>query len=210
MLHKWKYFVWVSSKDPDPIENSLRYYFFDLKNRNKLYECWVFYKILDLLTDIFDSKLSEVDSKGVATFRSSDNSMEVTYQGIYKTGWFDHEEPVNDIPDIVIEFNKINIIILDAKNSIMPPGNRYHYRRQMESYINSLGVNKTNFGVLIFSYGREPHWKQISRLVENREGEQKILWLTLSPSSKTDVQVSNQHSIDKIAQIIRACDSNLQ
>ena len=70
-------------------------------------------------------------SKGVATFRSDDNSIEVTYQGIYKTGWTNHEKPVYDRPDIVIEFNKITILILDAKNSIIPLGNRYHYRRQM-------------------------------------------------------------------------------
>jgi hypothetical protein len=39
-------------------------------------------------------------SKGVATFRSRDNSIEVTYQGIYETGWTNNEEPVYDKPDI--------------------------------------------------------------------------------------------------------------
>lgn len=204
VLHKWKYFVWISSKDSDLIENTLRYYFFDMENRDRLYECWVFYKILDLLTDIFDLKLSEKSySKGVATFRSSDNSIEVTYQGIYKTGWFNQEESVNDIPDIVIEVNK-TIIILDAKNGIIPIGNRYHYRRQMESYMNSLGATKTKFGILIFSNGREIHWKQITRLLVEDE-EQKILWLALSPSSDKDIRISNQNASQKIVDIIKVC-----
>ena len=54
VLYRWKYFVWISSADRNPIENTLRYHFFDLDNPDQLYECWVFYKILDLLTDIFD------------------------------------------------------------------------------------------------------------------------------------------------------------
>ncbi len=206
VLHRWKYFVWISSTDRNPIENTLRYHFFDLDNPDQLYECWVFYKILDLLTDIFDLKLSETNfSKGVATFRSSDNSIEVTYQGSYETGWTNNEKPVYDRPDIVIRFNKFTILILDAKNSIIPVGNRYHYRRQMDSYINSLGVDKTKYAILIFSFGREENWKRISRLAGNLKREQQIIWIALCPSSHADIKMSNQHAIEKIVHIIRAC-----
>lgn len=208
ILHKWKFFVWISSKDINPVENTLRYHFFDLKNRDQLYECWVFYKILELLCDTFDFKLSETTySKGVATFRSTENSIEVTYQGIYRTGWINSENPVYDRPDIVIEFNKNIILILDAKNSIIPPGNRYPYRRQMDSYINSLGMNKTKFAILIFSSGMEKDWKQISRIEDDHKLEQKIIWISLSPSSHTNIRNSNQHAIQKIVDIIKICNS---
>ena len=75
----------------------------------------------------------------------------------------------------------------------------------MDSYINSLGVDKTKYAILIFSFGREQDWKQISRLAGNLKREQQIIWIALSPSSHVDIKMSNQHAIEKIVHIIRAC-----
>lgn len=207
MLHQWKYFVWVSSRNYDLIENTLRYYFFGLKNHDQLYECWVFYKILDLLTNIFDLRLSETShSKGSATFKSYNNSIRVTYQRIYETGWTDNLEPVYDRPDMVIEFHNNITLIMDAKNSIIPPGNRYPYRRQMDSYISSAGLNKTKFAILLFSSGKEDDWKEISRKETNTGREHKIIWICLSPTTFSNIKQSNERAIEKIIQLVMICD----
>ena len=90
-------------------------------------------------------------TKGIASFRSRDGSIKVTYQRIYNTGWMDKDKPIHDIPDIVIEFNNTKTVILDAKNSILDPGKPYPYLRQMDSYIRSSGIEKTDFGIIIFA-----------------------------------------------------------
>lgn len=203
LLHKWKYFVWVSSKKYDLVENTLRYHFFNLKNYNQLYECWVFYQILYLLTDIFNLKLREIShTQGVATFGSKDAPIKVTYQRIYDTGWMDKDEPIHDKPDIVIEFNNIKTLILDAKNSILPRDKKYPYLRQMDSYIRSAGTEKTNFGIFIFSSASEDDWKEISK------EHQKIMWIGMSPMSDAVSKLSNRKAIEKIAQVIRLCMSS--
>ena len=145
IFYQWKYYVWVSSREYELVKNTLRYYFYNLKNLNLLYESWVFYKILDLFTGIFDLRLAETShSNGVATFRSHDGSISITYQRTYESGWIDSQGPIiYDKPDIVIEFNNLITLILDAKNSIITPTNPYPYRRQMDDYIASAGLDRT-------------------------------------------------------------------
>jgi hypothetical protein len=203
LLHKWKYFIWVSSKKYDLVENTLRYYFFNLKNYNQLYECWVFYQILFLLTDIFDLKVRETThTKGVATFESKDASIKVTYQRIYDTGWMDKDEPIHDKPDIVIEFNNTKTLILDAKNSILPPDKKYPYLRQMDSYIRSAGTERANFGIFIFSSALEHDWKEI------KKQDQRIMWIGLSPMSGAVTKLSNGKATEKITEVIKQCMSS--
>ena len=200
LLYKWKYFVWVSSKKYDLIENTLRYYFFNLKKYTELYECWVFYKILDLFTDTMSLRLKETThTEGIASFRSSDGSIKVTYQRIYDTGWMDKDEPIHDKPDIVIEFNNKKTVILDAKNSILHPGKHYPYLRQMDSYIRSSGIERTNFGIFIFSTAAQEDWKEI------KKQEQKIIWIGLSPGADTKRRLSNEQAIGKVLRIIKLC-----
>jgi hypothetical protein len=200
LLHKWKYFIWVSARNFDLITNTLRYHFFSLKKYEELYECWVFYKILDLLTEVMNFKLKETTSnKGIASFRSRDGSIKVTYQRIYETGWMDKDEHIHDKPDIVIEFKNSKSVILDAKNSILDPGKSYPYLRQMDSYIRSSGVEKTNFGIFIFSSAAEENWKEI------KKQEQKIMWMGLSPGFDSEIKLANEQSIENITQIIKLC-----
>jgi hypothetical protein len=200
LLHKWKYFVWVSSKKYDLIENTLWYHFFNLRKYEELYECWVFYKILDLLTYMINLRLKETThTEGVASFRSRDGSIKVTYQRKYKTGWMDKDEPIYDKPDIVIEINNAKTVILDVKNSILRPSMPYPYRRQMDGYIRSSGIEKTNFGIIIFSTAAQEHWREI------KKQEQKIIWIGLSPGSDSKTSQANEQAIEKIIQIITLC-----
>ncbi len=63
-----------SSNNPELIEHSLRYYFFTMKDKdkmNRLYECWVFYKILDIISDLFKIKFKEVTKYNEITFEAT-------------------------------------------------------------------------------------------------------------------------------------------
>ena len=135
---------------------------------------------------------------GIASFRSRDGSIKVTYQRSYETGWMDNDKPIQDKPDIVIEFNNSKTVILDAKNSILDRGEHYPYFRQMDSYIRSSGI-KTNFGIFVFSTAAEEDWKEI------KKQDQKILWIGLSPGSDTKTKLVNEQAIEKIKQIIKLC-----
>jgi len=198
ILHKWKYFVWISNKNPDLIEHSLRYYFFNLTNKNQLYECWVLYKILNTLTEIFDLKLKETDrSKGEVTFGSTNNSITVTYQRIYETDWKDKEKkPVQEKPDIVIEF-KGSTLILDAKNSDLSEGG-YPYREQMDSYMRSAGIENTKYGIFIFSQGDQMDYREIGRM------HQKILWRSLHPTNDMNKVPFNVQILDELTKIFKS------
>jgi hypothetical protein len=200
LLHKWKYFVWLSSKNYDLLEGTLRYHFFNLKSYDKLYECWIFYKLLDLLIGTLNLKFKEVSSSGgIATFRSVDGSVKITYQKSYDTGWMDKDKSIQDIPDVVVEFNNSITIIFDAKNSTIPRDNVYPYRRQMDSYLRSAGIEKTNFGIFIFSAGEERYWKQIEKQ------NQKMLWIGVSPEFSSKNKLSNNNAMEKLTQIIKQC-----
>jgi hypothetical protein len=84
-------------------------------------------------------------------------------------------------------------------NSILDPGKPYSYLRQMDSYIRSSGIEKTNFGIIIFSTATQEHWKEI------KKQEQKIIWIGLSPASDTKTRLANEQAIEKITQIITLC-----
>ena len=209
IFYQWKYYVWVSSREYELVKNTLRYYFYNLKNLNLLYESWVFYKILDLFTGIFDLRLAETShSNGVATFRSHDGSISITYQRTYESGWIDSQGPIiYDKPDIVIEFNNLITLILDAKNSIITPTNPYPYRRQMDDYIASAGLDRTSYAILIFSTGVEENWKEISRREPNNGLEHKIFWLSLVPTLHDKKGELNERAIERIVQLIKDCET---
>ena len=203
LLYSWKYFVWVSTKKYNLIENTLRYYFFNLKRYDQLYECWIYYKILILLTEFFNLKLRQtIRTEGTATFASDDNSIMVTYQRVYKSEWKDEDGPIQDKPDIVIDFKDRKTIILDAKNSILPPGMKYPYRRQMADYITSAGEEKASIGIFIFSTASVENWKEI-RKEEQNKSEQKIMWIGLSPRYDSVTRLSNDKAMEKIIEIIK-------
>lgn len=94
----------------------------------------------------------------------------------------------------------------DKLTSIIPPGNSYPYRTQMDNYITSAGLDNTSFAILIFSVGKEEDWKEISRREINAGIEHKIIWICLSPTSYSNIKQSNERAIEKIVQLVKLCD----
>lgn len=200
LLYKWKYFVWLSNNNPQLIEHLLRYHFFTIKDENKmnkLYECWVFYKILDSISDLFKIKFKEYTKYKEITFGASGGKIKnIIYQKNYETGWkSEDEKPLLDRPDIVITFENNKVIIVDAKNSNLNTSG-YPYRDQMDSYIQSAGIEKTDYGIFLFSRGDENLWKQIKR------NNQKMIWMSLTPNLNTSKEL-NYNAINKLINLIK-------
>ena len=201
LLYKWKYFVWISNNNPELIEHSLRYYFFNLKDKNKLnrlYECWTFYKILDCISDLFKIKFKEVTKFKEITFEASSGKVKnIIYQKNYETGWKSKEEKsILDRPDIVITFEDDKVVIIDAKNSNLDTCTGFPYRDQMDSYIQSAGIDKTDFAIFLFSKGNKNSWKEIKRR------NQKMIWMSLTPS-RTRTEELNNSTINELIRMIK-------
>ena len=124
---------------------------------NRLYECWVFYKILDCISDWFKIKFKELTKYNEITFDASSGKIKsIIYQKKYETGWtYKDGLPILDRPDIVITFINNKVVIIDAKNSDLNNSTGPLYRDQMDSYIQSAGIENTNYGIFLFSKGRQ-------------------------------------------------------
>lgn len=201
ILRKWKYFVWISNNNPELIEHSLRYYFFTIKDKdkmNKLYECWVFYKILDCISDLFKIKFRELTKYNEITFEAFSGKIKnIIYQKKYETGWtYIDGLPILDRPDIVITFINNKVVIIDAKNSDLNNSTGPSYRHQMESYIQSAGIEKANYGIFLFSKGDRNSWKEIKR------NNQKIIWMSLIPNTNVSEEL-NENTIHELINLIK-------
>jgi hypothetical protein len=201
ILRKWKYFVWISNNNPELIEHSLRYYFFTLKDTdkmNRLYECWVFYKILDSISDWFKIKFKELTKYNEITFDASIGKIKnIIYQKKYETGWtYKDGLSILDRPDIVITFINNKVVIIDAKNSDLNNSTRPLYRHQMESYIQSAGIENANYGIFLFSKGDRKSWKEIKRK------NQKIIWMSLTPNLNVSEEL-NKNTIHELINLIK-------
>lgn len=98
-------------------------------------------------------------------------------------------------PDIVITFENNKVIIVDAKNSNLNTSG-YPYRDQMDSYIQSAGIEKTDYGIFLFSRGDENLWKQIKR------NNQKMIWMSLTPNLNTSKEL-NYNAINRLINLIK-------
>jgi hypothetical protein len=176
LFYEWRYFRWVTSKNTELSEHMLRYYFFNTKDPNLLYECWVCYKVLDSMVDNFKVKFKESRSSETL-FMSEDGSIKMIYQKRYKTRWLKNGNPIEEIPDIVIEFKNGLTIVVDAKNTEYSSEAHNPYWRQITSYIDHAGAQ---FGVLIFSRADEALWDDLTT-----EEEKIASWTTLTPSPTT-------------------------
>ena len=103
LFYEWRYFRWVTAKNSSLFKHMLRYHFFNIRNPHFLFECWVFYKILDIMVDKFGVKFKG-SKKSETTFASDDGSVQVVYQRRYKSKWLRNGKALNEVPDIVIEF----------------------------------------------------------------------------------------------------------
>jgi predicted component of viral defense system (DUF524 family) len=116
----------------------------NLADKNDLYECWIFCKVLYAISEIFDLKVTEASrSRGAAIFRSNDSFVKIIYQATYDTDWKDQGKFFEDVPDIAIEFKIASTIIIDAKNSHFRFNNiSREHQRQMVSYLSSAPSSK--------------------------------------------------------------------
>ena len=153
----------------------LRYYFFYLNDDNKLYECWIFYKILEVVCDNFQIKFKQgkLPSHSTATFRTEDGSVKMTFQRVYQTNQFDEQgKYLIDIPDILMELGNGIKIVIDAKNGYYKRGH-LPYRRQIRDYMDDSGAK---YGILIFSNSES----NIPKKIMTSDGEQAT-WTCLKP-----------------------------
>jgi hypothetical protein len=190
LFYEWRYFRWVTSKNTELLEHMLKYYFFNAKNPNLLYECWVFYKILDIMVDNFKVKFKE-SGRSETTFISDDGFIKVIYQRRYKAKWFKKGEVIYEIPDIVIEFTNGSrlTVVVDAKNAEYSPDKHNPYRRQIDDY---MGYANAQFGVLIFSRGDRDLWDDLTT-----EAGHISSWATLTPSM-TGVKDTTNKNLEKL------------
>jgi uncharacterized protein YlzI (FlbEa/FlbD family) len=198
LFYEWRYFRWVVSiSDTKSMEHMLRYYFYNVKKPSMLYECWVFYKILDIMIDYFKVKFKETRSSET-TFMSEDGSIKMIYQKRYKTIWFDEDgNPIEEIPDIVIQSRNGSSIVVDAKNAEYSSKSHNPYRRQIVSYIDHANAK---YGILIFSDGDTKLWKDL----KTQDGRLRAIWTVLSPSQTGDKNATVNSNLVKFMHLVHS------
>ena len=109
-------------------------------------------------------------------FRADDGSFHIIYQARYDSGWRDQDRPIEDVPDIAIEFNNGMTLVIDAKNSRHSIENSRPNLDQMRLYMKTLNAN---YGIFIHSQSEDPNlWKEIT--TENNN--QRIIWTSVTPA----------------------------
>lgn len=193
LYHKWRYYISVSLNENEIAEHFLQYHFMNLADTNDLYECWVFCKILYAFAEKYDLKLTEVrSSKGIVTFQNTDNSFHLIYQARYPTEWTDEGKPIEDIPDITLEFRNGNNIVIDAKNRFYTLSDPRPNLHQMRSYMDTLNAK---YGIFVHSASQDPSiWKTIPDKRNNQ-----IIWTSLVPSK---INKTNRVNLEKILELI--------
>jgi hypothetical protein len=197
LFYKWKYYISVSLDDTEISKHVLQYHFMNLADKNDLYECWIFCKVLYAISEIFDLKFTEASgSRGAAIFRSNDGFVKIIYQATYDTDWKDQGKFFEDIPDIAIEFKNAATIIIDAKNSHFRFNNiSREHQRQMDSYLRS--APNGQYGIFVHSDSEDPSlWKTII----NEKHNQEINWTCLVPGSSETTNTTNIERIIKMIQ----------
>ena len=197
LFYEWRYFRWVvSTNDTKIIEHMLRYYFFNVEKLSMLYECWVFYKILNMMVDYFGVKFKESTSSET-TFMSEDGSIKMIYQKRYKTIWFDENgNPLEEIPDIIIQARNGTSIVVDAKNAEYNSESHSPYWRQIASYMDHAGAK---YGILIFSNGDAKLWKDL----KTHDESLRAIWTVLSPSETGDKNATNDRNLERLVHLVQ-------
>jgi hypothetical protein len=182
LFYEWNYFISISFNDEEITKHVLYYHFMNLASLNDLFECWVFVKVLNEISNIFDLKLNEVNSrKGVCTFVSKDKTLRLIYQAKIFSKWKDEFYEFYDYPDIVLEFSNGRRIIIDAKNSKYEYNNPRPNFDQMRSYLKSTDAD---LGFFIHSNSQKPNlWYKISDVSNTKQ----IIWTTLIPGHTNEI-----------------------
>jgi len=109
-IQEWKNFQWILSESKNSLRRALTPYF-DSIDYDKLYEMWIFFKILHLFEPL--------KQKSHGKFVNSDTGIEIEYQHTKKIGWV-LEKPNSThnllrFPDIVVKKKGKIVAIIDAK-----------------------------------------------------------------------------------------------
>ncbi|MEM2140843.1 hypothetical protein [Nitrososphaera sp.] len=186
LLFYWRHRLYIRYNDISILKDVLFYHSLKLKDKNKLYEAWVFYHLLDRLIDHYRKRFVEISGIDDApVFATDDRSVLIRYQPSYLTGWVDANQPIYDTPDIVIEFDNNMRFVVDAKNSHHLDKYPRPNFRQMRSY---LSTTDANVGVFIHSEADDTSlWK----VVKNNTSK-TVIWTSFSPNvSNAAVDDSN-------------------
>jgi hypothetical protein len=191
LFYQWRKLIYVALEDEEIIKHVLKYHFMTPGNKNDLFECWVFCKVLLEASTMFSLKFDDVPSpNSAATFRSEDGSLRISYQVKYGTGWKDGEELIEDRPDIVLTLRGGNIIVIDAKNSDYEKSTTpYPYREPMDSYLESACATA---GVIVYSRPMTPFWKEI---IKDRK---RMIWT----STSTTTQKLTSDNVQRILRLL--------
>ena len=193
LYHTWKYYISLSLNEYQIAEHFLQYHFVNLADTNDLYECWVFCKILYAIAEKYDLKLTEIrSSKGIITFRDTDNSFQLIYQGRYPTEGTDEGKPIENIPDITLEFRNGSNIVIDANNRFYTLSDPRPNLHQMRSYMDTLNAK---YRIFVHSASQDPSiWKTIPDKRDNQ-----IIWTSLVQSK---FNKTNNENLEKIFELI--------
>ncbi len=157
-VKEWTVFEWLLS-DPNTLHEVLTRTLNSLKE-DKLYELWIFYKILDLVGPVKQS------SRNRSLFVASTGGISVEYHWQQNIGWtiqkqgIDKVDVVKRYPDVVIQKDGKNIVIIDAKcmryseardDDKPEPGPQRDIVNQMLIYLDyGLGA-KSDLGLVLYA-----------------------------------------------------------
>jgi hypothetical protein len=209
LFYKWKYYSILSLNDSDVVKDVLQYHFMKLKDENDLYECWIFCKILYALSNTYDLKFVEVNSSQttkvwIASFSSSDGSLQITYQPVYATDWEDKfssslrssiSSPhfLRDIPDISIDIPANDTtIIIDAKNSHI----KRHSKPNLDQMRSYMETTKAKYGIFVHSDSED---QDLFEYIHRKHTQEQIIWTSISPGP---IDYKNDKTINKIVEIV--------
>lgn len=193
LIKEWKNFDWLLDQPLNSLRKQLTEHF-DLSSPEKIYEMWIFYKILD----IFGAR--QIHQKG--RYVNEKNVITIQYQQQMPLDWTKeiggYETEVFRKPDIVIEKNHKIVAVVDAKYMKYKEENKvgeseiYSQRNILNQMIIYLDhSHRCNQAFVLYADDFE------SNVVYTQNNSRKILFLSCYPFSKISIE-----SFDKIKQFL--------
>ena len=154
-MRYWKKFNQILNENTQFLKDALIPILDDIKD-DKLYEMWIFYKIISVFEPVYQKK----NNKNI--FESRGTKFSIEYQREKTLGWHlqkkgGYSYEVKRFPDIVIRKNGVEISIIDAKcmrysdidDGKQEPGPNRNIVNQMILYLDY--DNKCDLGLVLFA-----------------------------------------------------------
>jgi septum formation topological specificity factor MinE len=187
-VKEWKNLLWILNERRPPFRKAITPYL-DVIDA-KLYEMWVFYKIVALF--------KPVHQRDHHTFVNKKTNFSVVYHQKMNLGWFIERQGISDevrrYPDVVIKKNGLDLAIIDAKCTLssekLDDENQQPspFRNRRRNIVNQMIIyldyhGKCDLGLVLFADDK------IQKDVVIRQGEnRKMLFLNCYPYSGTDLR----------------------